>query len=215
MLSESISRNSILLGIFAIVATAIVAGTQLQTKSRIADNIRHAEGRALVAIVPKEVHDNSMLDDFVLVDDQTLLGLRTEKKAYIAFMKGKHVSVILPATAPDGYTGDIDLIVGINVDGTVAGVRVLNHRETPGLGDKVEKKKSDWVDGFMGRSLQNPTKEQWAVKRDGGVFDQFTGATITPRAVTAAVKKALEYFEANKERLLTPSTPVEEVSNNG
>jgi len=215
MLSESISRNSILLGIFAIVATAIVAGTQLQTKTRIADNIRHAEERALVAIVPKDIHDNSMLDDFVLVDDKTLLGLRREKKAYIALMKGKPISVILPATAPDGYTGDIDLIVGINVDGTIAGVRVLNHRETPGLGDKVEKKKSDWVDGFIGHSLKNPTKEQWAVKRDGGVFDQFTGATITPRAVTAAVKKALEYFETNKERLLVPSPPIEEVPNNG
>ena len=148
-----------------------------------------------------------MLDDFVRVDNQTLLNLRDEKKAYIARMQGKYISVIIPATAPDGYTGDIDLIVGINIDGTIAGVRVLNHRETPGLGDKVEKKKSDWVDGFIGHSLQNTSEEQWAVKRDGGIFDQFTGATITPRAVTAAVKRALEYFEANQATLLPEEKP--------
>ena len=214
MLKESISRNAVLLGIFAIAATAVVAGTALSTKQRINDNIRHAEERALIAIVPKDVHDNSMLDDYVPVDDETLLGLRAQKKIYIATMKGDYVGVIVPATARDGYTGDIDMIVGIKVDGTVAGVRVLTHRETPGLGDKVDYKKSQWVDDFIGHSLESTSEQQWTVKRDGGIFDQFTGATITPRAVTLAVKRALQYFEANRDQILaTKQTP--EASDNG
>jgi electron transport complex protein RnfG len=214
MLTESISRNSILLGIFAIATTAIVAGTFLQTQNRIIDNKRHAEERALIAIVPKDAHDNSMLDDFFNVDDSTLLSLRKQKKIYIAKMKGNYVGVIIPATARDGYTGDIDLIVGIKTDGSVAGVRILNHRETPGLGDKVDYKKSQWVDGFIGHSLTNTTDEQWAVKRDGGIFDQFTGATITPRAVTAAVKRALDYFQTNRDTIL-PALEKQEALNNG
>ncbi len=123
------------------------------------------------------------------------------------------IAVIIPATARDGYTGDIDLIIGINADGTVAGVRVLSHRETPGLGDKVDYKKSQWVDGFIGRSLLNPHPEQWAVKRDGGEFDQFTGATITPRAVTKAVKQALEYYHSHQSDFA--SKPKAEAQDNG
>jgi electron transport complex protein RnfG len=198
MLLESISRNSILLGLFAVATTAVIAGTFLNTQSAIEENIRNAEKRALLEIVPRQRHDNSMLDDFMTVNDEQQLGLRSEKKLYIAKKSGSVVAIIIPATARDGYTGDIDLIVGINTDGTVAGVRVLSHRETPGLGDKVDYKKSQWVDGFIGRSLLNPLKEQWAVKRDGGEFDQFTGATITPRAVTKAVKQALEYYHSHQ-----------------
>jgi electron transport complex protein RnfG len=111
------------------------------------------------------------------------------------------VAVIIPVVAPDGYSGDIDLIVGINSDGTIAGVRVLGHKETPGLGDKAELKKSNWVLGFNGRSLTNPTLDGWAVKKDKGVFDQFTGATITPRAVVAATLRALQFAEANRKTL--------------
>ena len=111
------------------------------------------------------------------------------------------VAVIIPAVAPDGYTGDIELIVGVNNDGTVAGVRALAHRETPGLGDKVDIKKSDWIRGFEGRSLDNPKLEGWAVKRDKGEFDQFTGATITPRAVVAATLRVLQFAQANRTSL--------------
>ena len=109
--------------------------------------------------------------------------------------------MIIPATAHDGYTGDIDLIVGVNVDGTIAGVRVLNHRETPGLGDKVDLRKSDWVLDFSGRSLSDPTANLWAVKKDKGVFDQFTGATITPRAVVAVILRTLQFAANNRTEL--------------
>ena len=202
MLGQSITRNSTLLAIFAVCTTALIAGTYLLTKDDIALQIRKAEEKALLQIIPKARHDNSMLDDTITVGPQdTGLGLRKEKRIYIARQSGKVVAVIIPAVAPDGYTGDIDLIVGVNSDGTIAGVRALNHRETPGLGDKVDIKKSDWVLNFDGRSLENPTPGGWGVKRDKGVFDQFTGATITPRAVVAATLRALQFAQANRKSL--------------
>ncbi|WP_269617749.1 electron transport complex subunit RsxG [Zhongshania sp. BJYM1] len=197
ILGKSITKNGILLGLFAIVTTGVIAGTYLSTRGLIQDNIRHAEESALLELFPKSRHDNSMLDDAISVDNSELLGLREAKKLYRASMNSEFVGAILPATARDGYTGDVDMIVGINRDGTIAGVRVLSHRETPGLGDQVDYKKSQWVDGFIGKSLTNPEESKWAVKKDKGVFDQFTGATITPRAVTKAVHKALQYYDAN------------------
>ena len=209
MLGQSISRNSLLLGLFAVVSTAIIAGTYLDSQDAIAKNIREAEERALLEIVPKSRHDNSMLDDAHPVDDQQYLGLRASKSYYIARKNGMPVAVILPATAREGYTGDIDMIIGINVDGTVAAVRVLSHRETPGLGDAIDKKKSNWIDDFMEKSLTNPSIDLWKVKKDKGIFDQFTGATITPRAVTETVLKALQYFDEHQHDILklTPSSP--------
>jgi len=202
MLGQSITKNGLLLGLFAVVTTGVIAGTYLSTRGLVQDNIRAAEERALLEIIPRDRHDNSMLDDAVVLSDDALLGLREPRNAYRAKQNGEVVAVILPATARDGYTGDIDLIIGVNRDGSVAGVRVLSHRETPGLGDQIDYKKSRWVDGFIGRSLLNPKAEKWTVKKDGGVFDQFTGATITPRAVTAAVKRSLEFYAQQRPMLL-------------
>ena len=119
--------------------------------------------------------------------------------------------MILPVVAPEGYSGRIDLLVGIYADGSVAGVRAVSHRETPGLGDKVEIGKSQWVLEFNGKSLSMPVPENWAVKKDGGNFDQFTGATITPRAVVKAVYQSLEYFADHRSILL--QLPAEESTN--
>lgn len=208
MLCQSITRNSVLLGLFAVVTTLLIAGTYLATRDTIADARRQAEEKALLQIVPDERHDNNMLDDTLTAHageggegGEGGLGLRRDKAIYLARKAGRTVAVILPVTAPDGYSGAIEMIVGVNRDGSVAGVRVLNHRETPGLGDKVERNKSDWILGFEGRSLDNPAPENWAVEKDGGVFDQFTGATITPRAVVAATRRALEYARARHKRL--------------
>ena len=212
MLGQSITRNSVLLAVFAICTTLLIAGTYLQTRDKIALQKRKAEEKALLQIVPRERHDNSMLDDTLTVGPEaTGLGLSAEKRIYIARQAGEIVTVIIPAVAPDGYTGEIDLIVGVNSDGSVAGVRTLSHRETPGLGDKVDIKKSDWILDFNGRSLGNPDVAGWAVKRDKGVFDQFTGATITPRAVVAATLRVLQFAEANGETLFKNSgqNPVE------
>lgn len=198
MLGQSITRNAVLLALFAVATALLLAGSYLGTKDRIAAEIRKAEEKALLQIVSRERHDNSMLDDTIAVGpEQAALGLRTQKRIYLARQKGEVVASIIPATARDGYSGDIDLVVGVNRDGSIAGVRVLAHKETPGLGDKVDLKKSDWVLGFTGHSLSNPEPAGWAVKKDKGIFDSFTGATITPRAVVAATRRVLEFAEAN------------------
>ena len=202
MLRESITRNSLLLAVFAVCTTLLIASTHLLTKERIAEEKRKAEEKALLQIVSRDRHDNSMLDDVISVGPEAAgLNLAEDKRIYIARQGSEVVAAIIPVTAPDGYTGEIELVVGVNADGSIAGVRALSHRETPGLGDKIDLKKSDWILGFEGRSLSNPTAKGWAVKKDKGVFDQFTGATITPRAVVAATLRALQYADANSQTL--------------
>ena len=129
-------------------------------------------------------------------------------------MKGDQPSaLILPVTAPDGYSGAIHLLVGIFADGRLAGVRVLGHKETPGLGDKIELAKNPWVLAFNGKSLSDPGEAGWGVKKDQGVFDQFAGATITPRAVVKAVHHALQYVDAHRAELFgTADQPAEELA---
>jgi len=207
----SITRNSALLALFALLTALLIAGTWLLTKDTIAEERRKAEERALLQIIPRERHDNSMLDDTrLLAAGSHGLGLREDRSLYIARRNGQPVAVIVPVLARDGYSGDIELIVGVNADGSIAGVRVLNHRETPGLGDKVDLKKSDWILGFDGRSLHNPPPARWAVRRDDGVFDQFTGATITPRAVVAAILRALQYVDSERTSLFAAPVPAGE-----
>ena len=205
-LFASIRRNAIGLAIFAVVTAGAIAVTQVMTADRIAYNIKAAEARALNQILPANSYDNDLLNATMDVDsrfNQQLLGpLADNALIYRARNNGLVSAVILPAIAPDGYTTNIDLIVGINRDGSLAGVRVVAHRETPGLGDKIDTRKSDWILSFANKSLNNPTSEQWAVKKDGGDFDQFTGATITPRAVVRAVKRALMFFDMHKDLLL-------------
>lgn len=202
MLVNVISRNALLLGLFAAATTAGIAGTYLGTKDIIAEQKRKAEQAALVEIVPLSRHNNSMLDSQLPVSDKEFLQLAGEKSIYVAKQDDKVVSFIIPAVAPEGYTDKIELIVGINTDGSIAGVRILSHRETPGLGDKVELEKSNWVLNFNGKSLNKPEASGWKVKKDKGEFDQFTGATITPRAVTKAVYQTLLFFQANKDELI-------------
>lgn len=202
MLGQSITRNAVLLGLFAVATALLLAGSYLMTRDRIVEEVRKAEEKALLEIVPRSRHDNSMLDDTLPVGPQTAgLGLRTSKQIYLAKQAGTIVAAIIPATARDGYSGDIDFVVGVNRDGSIAGVRVLAHKETPGLGDKVSLKKSDWVLDFDGRSLADPADAGWAVKKDGGVFDAFTGATITPRSMVNATRRVLEYAQANADAL--------------
>lgn len=207
MLGQSISRNSMLLAVFAVCTTLLISGTYLLTKDRIALAQRKAEEKALLQIVPVSRHNNSMLDDTIAVGPATSgLGLRADKQIYLARQDDAVIAAIIPVKAADGYSGDIDLIVGINADGSIAGVRALAHKETPGLGDKVDLKKSDWILSFNGKSLSNPHLEKWAVKKDKGEFDQFTGATITPRAVVGATLRALQYAQSNYEEIFKAAT---------
>jgi electron transport complex protein RnfG len=203
MLGASISKNSLLLAVFALVAAGGLALTNESTKERIQKAERAAQQKALFEIVPRSRHDNDLLLDTVPVPENAwhLLGLKKGGDIHIARQNGQVVAMIIPAVAPDGYSGDIRMIVGINRDGSVAGVRVLAHNETPGLGDKVDLKKSDWILSFNGKSLAAPAPADWAVKKDGGDFDQFTGATITPRAVVNQVRRVLEFVAAEDEIL--------------
>ena len=205
MLGKAISKNSIALGLFAIATTAMIASTFLNTKDRIAEQERIAQAKALLEVISVERHNNSMLDDNLAIGPEPELGLKSEQKIFIARNDSELVGFIFPAVAPDGYSGNIKLIVGVYVDGSVAGVRVLGHNETPGLGDKVDLKISDWILSFNGKSLGNPVAELWKVKKDKGIFDQFTGATITPRAVTNAVYKTLNYYAVHKTEILAAS----------
>ncbi len=200
-ISRSMLKNATVLGLFAIVTVGAVTLLQQGTAERIQAVERAAQVRALGEILPTGSYDNHLLDDSVLVQDR-LLGNRSPLPAYIAIKDGRPSAVILQAIAPDGYSGAIHLLVGIHADGRVAGVRVIGHRETPGLGDKIELAKSPWIRSFDGKSLTNPAADGWAVKKDRGEFDQFAGATITPRAVVGAVHRALQYFDAHKAELL-------------
>lgn len=198
-LGTAVLRNSVLLGLFAALTTALIAGIYLGTKAQIVTAERAAEAHQLLEIMPETLHNNSLVDDgFNIEDHRGLLGLREARRGYVAKVDDRVVGVILPATARDGYSGDIRLLVGVLADGSIAGVRVVSHRETPGLGDAIDLRKSSWILGFNDRSLGNPTQREWTVKKDGGVFDQFTGATITPRAVVEATRKALEYARLNR-----------------
>lgn len=201
LLLQSIARNSLGLGLFAVLTVGLIATTYVFTEDRIAAQVRAFEERALTEILPLASHDNSLLDTRVTIQPEEQLANTTKKDAFVAFRDNRPVAVILPATAPDGYSGRIELLVGINADGTLAGVRAVNHKETPGLGDKINTSVTDWILGFTGKSLTNPEPARWGVRKDGGAFDQFAGATVTPRAVVASVYRTLNYFAEHKESL--------------
>lgn len=200
----AIRSSTLGITIFAVVTAALIAVTQVSTKDRILKNEREAQAKALYEIVPRDQIDNDMLEDTVSFVAPGLLGHDQPVDAYRARKEGQVVAVILPVVAPDGYSGAINMIVGIKRDGGVAGVRVLSHKETPGLGDKVDLKKSDWILSLNDQRNNDDQRAGFAVKKDGGRFDQFTGATITPRAVVNATGRALDYFRINKAALLEP-----------
>ena len=211
MLKRSIGSSAVVLTLFALATAGTLAITQITTREPIERAIREASAKALLEIIPLDRHSNDLLVDTYPIPRQywALLGLKQEANINLAREENGSISaVIIPAVAPDGYSGPIRLLVGVNRDGTVAGVRVTNHSETPGLGDKVEIKKSDWVLSFNGKSLQDPPRDQWKVQKDGGAFDQFTGATITPRAVVNQVRKVLDFVAEHHQEIF--SAPVSE-----
>jgi electron transport complex protein RnfG len=209
---KQILTTAALLTLFAVIGAGIVGLTFESTYDEIKRNEQLYTLRKLNTILPATRYDNDLLDDQVELPANPLLS-KQPSTAYRAFKDGKPVAVVLSPIAPNGYNGPINLLVGINYDATIAGVRIIRHRETPGLGDAIEAERSDWVLIFNGTSLQNPTEKKWKVKRDGGHFDQFTGATITPRAVVKAVRSALVYFNQNRDKLfMQAKEPVKDAS---
>lgn len=184
----TIRKHGITLALFAAGATGTTAIINQMTKNTI-DSQAAKQQMALFdqVIVPGSYNNNLLKSCYLL--NAPALG-KGSHKVYIARKDDAPVAVVMEATAPDGYSGAIQLLVGADFNGTVLGSRVTEHHETPGLGDKIEMKHGDWITRFAGKIIHGADDSHWAVKKDGGDFDQFTGATITPRAVVNAVKRA-------------------------
>ncbi len=199
MSSREILLSGLFLWLFAVAGTTFVAVTENLARDPIIENERRMLLRNLNALLPAEKLDNDIVTDTLRIQASSLLGTKDASLVYRARYQGEPVAAIFNSIAPNGYSGKIHLLVGVYYDGSIAGVRAVKHNETPGLGDAIEIQKSDWILDFNAKSLGNPPADQWLVKRDKGVYDQFTGATITPRAIVQAVKNTLLYYEQNAE----------------
>ncbi|MCF2946522.1 electron transport complex subunit RsxG [Paraglaciecola aquimarina] len=199
------ARNGIILGVFAIVTTGLIALTYFGTKQQIAEQQQQKLLSILNAVVNENSYDNQIHLDCAQIQDPKYLGDNKPHRIYRARLEGDAAAVAIETTAPDGYSGKIHLVVGMfstNAENAlVSGVRILSHKETPGLGDKIELRISDWILDFNQQEYNQNNAHMWAVKKDGGQFDQFTGATITPRSVVKAVKKSIEFYLKNKETI--------------
>lgn len=196
---KTIEKNAQLLALFAIACTALIALVDFFTKDIIIEQEQQQLISTLSSIIEPSKHDNSITQSCIIIKDVQLGAL--PQKAYLATNNNTPVAAAITTTAPDGYNGNIFLLVAINVDGTISGVRTIKHQETPGLGDKVELRKSQWILSFNSKKILDENDNRWAVAKDGGMFDQFTGATITPRAVVNAVKRTTHYFNQHKAEL--------------
>ncbi|WP_218311736.1 electron transport complex subunit RsxG [Alteromonas antoniana] len=199
---STLSKNGGMLAAFAIVTTALIALTYSGTEERIAYQQEKRLLAVLNEVVPENYHTNTLFEDCTAVSSE-LLGNREPHLVYRARIDGAPSALALETTAPDGYSGNIELVVGVDTSLTVLGVRVVDHKETPGLGDKIELAVSDWILSFNQKQFDTDKLSRWQVKKDGGDFDAFTGATITPRAVVEAVKNTLLFVQQNQSALFS------------
>ncbi len=204
------ARNGLTLAAIAALCTLLVATTYQLTKARIAANEQAWLEKSLEPVLSGVSFEGSITMSTLVIEAPHELPGRDDAIVYRVYDDDTPVAALLAVTAPDGYSGPIRILVGISYDGIVTGVRVLSHRETPGLGDGIEASKSDWVYQFEGHALGDPPEAGWAIRRDGGQFDQLSGASVTPRAVIKAILRTLLYFEANREALFAP--PAEDES---
>lgn len=198
------ARTAIILFVFVIVFTGLLSGAYLWTRPAIEASAIEEKMRLIDEVLPRTAYDNDLLKDTVSLPANPLLGTDEATTAYRARKAGETVALVLEAIAPDGYGGRIRLIIAVGADGALAGVRVTQHRETPGLGDYIEPKKDKnkehpWITQFNGLSYASLTDQEWRVKKDGGRFDSVAGATVTPRAVVKAVRKATRYVAGNPQ----------------
>lgn len=206
---KEILRSAATLGLVAILGTSLLAGVDQLTARRIAEQEKRVILEQLGQIIPDH-YDNLLLQDRISFQDEQHFPNGQTVTAYRVRLQEEPLAVVMKFQAVSGYNGNITLLAGINFNGSLRGVRVISHKETPGLGDGIETGRSNWILSFAGKTLQDPEPQKWAVKRDGGVFDQFTGATITPRAIVDAVFQALRFFDSNREFLFKdPPEPAE------
>lgn len=197
---ETMRKHGTTLAVFAALATGLTALVNSLTTSTIERQAARQQMQLLDQVVPPNLYNNQLLDECYLVTDPAL-GSSAPHRLYLARKDGTPVAAAVESTAPDGYSGAIELLIGADFAGNVLGARVTRHHETPGLGDKIERRISDWITHFSGKSVRSDSDKSWAVKKDGGMFDQFTGATITPRAVVNGVKRTAGFLKKNLNTL--------------
>lgn len=199
------SHYGVLLGFVALLCTMISAGIFFLTKDKIDETMATQQRELLLQVIPQDYFNNNLVESAVVPQNENLKGIQ---KIYFAKKDGNLSAYAYETTAPDGYSGDIRLLVGLDPKGEILGVRVIEHHETPGLGDKIELRISNWILSLSNQTITENNLMEWAVKKDGGKFDQFSGATITPRAVVNQVKRSALVMLANQNALQQLSTQV-------
>ncbi len=194
-------RTAAIMLAFAFIGTLLLTTVFDVTRAPIEASEKAARLSLFKEILPAENYDNDLLASQVTIAPNALLGNRLPSIANVAKQQEQTAGVILEAIAHDGYSGDIKLLIAIRADGSISGVRVLAHKETPGLGDYIDIAHGNWIKLFDNESLEKTAAEKWQVKKDGGQYDYMVGATITPRAVVKAVKQALQFYQQNKQTL--------------
>jgi Na+-translocating ferredoxin:NAD+ oxidoreductase subunit G len=190
--------------VISVIGASLLAGAYTLTRPTIERSEEDVKLALVAQTLPAGSYDNNLIRAAQVLPADPQLGLKRPGLAYVARHQGVANAVVLETVAPDGYAGEIRLLIGIHATGRIAGVRVTGHTETPGLGDYIEIGRNPWITQFNGKSLTEPTDAAWKVRKDGGAFDYLAGATVTPRAVIKAVNQALHYFERHKAALLAP-----------
>jgi electron transport complex protein RnfG len=205
--SQSVAKSGATLAAIAAICTALVAVTYHLTAERIAANELALLEQSLQPALSGQFYDGGVSESKLVLPQPHGLPGSDAAIIYRVFKEDAPVAALFVVSARDGFSGAIRLLIGINIDGAITGVRVLEHRETPGLGDKIEAARTDWILQFDGHSLGNPNAEGWAIRTDGGQFDQLTGASVTPRAVIKAIRNTLLYFETHRDEIFSmPAT---------
>ena len=200
---KKISTTAVAMIIFSLAASTALSISYFITKSPIDESDAKAKRIFLNQVIPADLYDNNLVKDIISIEPSPLLGNKKNIDVYRAKKNNRVIAVIIESVAPDGYSGEIKTLVGIDHEDKILGVRVIAHKETPGLGDYIEIDKSQWIKNFDLKSLDKVSEKQWTVKKDGGDFDYISGATITPRAVIKSTYQCLLYVKENKKRLFT------------
>lgn len=201
---KSLLSTASIMAIFAGAAALVLWLVASKASPLLAQHEQEKLLAQLNSLIPADTYDNDLLQDRI-IENVPSLDAKHPITIFRARKQQQPIASILTVTAPNGYSGDIRLLVAVWATGKIAGVRILSHKETPGLGDYIEDKRSPWVQQFEGKSLQSPSRERWKVKKDGGVFTYNTGATITPRAVVAVLAKTLDWLTAEGDAVYRPS----------
>ncbi len=200
------NKTALLFALYALVCTGLVAITYQATATRIIDNEKQRLLNQLFSLVPADQIDNDPSEDLITLTNTSELGTSEPVTVYRARRAGKNFAAIFATQSHQGYNGRIRLLVAIDQHGKLIGIKTVSHKETPGLGDKIESNRSDWAEQFVNKSLVDPQPQFWKVKKDGGQFDQLTGATITPRAIVKTVLLTLRYFDSHQSELFAGET---------